>query len=80
MIKVTNKISATLPLVVKLDNGKSKTFFIPPRVRGLIIEEVTLGQVIDSAMPLKISGVRDRSKPRRESMRSPNAVTLEKKE
>ena len=77
MIKITNKISATLQLVARLESGETKTYFIPPRVRGLVIEEITLDQVISSAMPLHITGVRSRLSQKRESFRSANTAALE---
>ena len=76
MVKVTNKISATLQIVAKLEDGKTTTYFVPPRVRGMLIN-ITLDQIVSSSMPLQISGVRSREAEKRESSRSANAAALE---
>jgi len=81
MIKVTNKISATLSLTSTCADGTKKKHYIPPRVRGLVIDGVDLDQVIDSDVQLQISGVRNKPEPplqkKRKSRRSGGAKALE---
>ena len=53
IVSVTNKIAATLPMVVEYANGKKETYWIRPRSRRQHID-IKDGKVVDSPIYLQI--------------------------